>query len=279
MNFVGIHLSGANSQKTTVVLAEGGARFGPLIIKQVYEKIGSFGSVFSDDRVIEVLSHFPKYSHIFLDCPLTLPPCAACTRPECPGVKGCNDLSVAYMLSLGQGMKEDFPGRRKRPLNPQSQRLWDMVQSARNPKERLEPSFHANIFPLVVRAKAFERRVKAANPSVKVLETSVGHVLKAIAPVLGLYPRDLGQKYRQFGTGRKTREEILAAMTKRGWILDDSNHQGNEQSLITESVENFHAMICAWISVLHARGQTQERPKNFVDHEGWVFLPELTLLR
>lgn len=279
LNSVGLHLAGANSQKTAVVQLESGSEFGPVIIKQVYEKIGSFGSVFSDERVLDVLAHLPEVPHVFVDCPLTLPPCAACTRPVCPGVNACNDLSVAYMLSLWQRTRSRGGRRRRRPLNPQIQRLWDMVQWSRGPEVRAEPSFSANIFPLVIRAQTFARRMKAAYPQTSLLETSVIHILEGIAPVLGCFPGTLHQKYRLFGTGRKTREDILAAMILRGLVARPLSQQQELHGKVTASIENFHAFLCAWTSAMYSWGYILGPPPGYIEGEGWVYLPDPARMR
>ncbi len=125
LRHIGIHLSGPNSHKTSIVCLEGDLHHEPLTVVKVYEKIGSFGSLFSDDRIVEMIRHLGPAEEAFVDCPLTVPPCVACVRSSCPGVKGCEDITVAYMMHLAS-LIDQTKGKRRKPLNPQSQRLWDV---------------------------------------------------------------------------------------------------------------------------------------------------------
>jgi hypothetical protein len=154
-----------------------------------------------------------------------------------------------------------------------------MVQNAKHPDSKIEPSIHANIYPLVIRARTFERRVRAANPGLQVFETSMTHLLKVIAPILGVSPQDLEHKYRHFGTGKQIRQQVLGAMVKAGWLVPCSKDVPDLHTVVAESVENFQAFMCSWVSALYVWGQTSQRPKDFVDHEGWVFLPDADHLR
>ena len=47
--FAGLHLAGANANKTALVTLAGDLAFGPVNIEKVYGKIGSFGTLFSDE--------------------------------------------------------------------------------------------------------------------------------------------------------------------------------------------------------------------------------------
>src|SRR4051812_37782130 len=84
--FVGIHLSGSNAHKTACVILQGTPLFEPLRVSKLYEKIGSSGSLFSDERLVEILLRETPVETVFVDCPLTVPPCVACERAVCPGV-------------------------------------------------------------------------------------------------------------------------------------------------------------------------------------------------
>ena len=97
--FLGIHLAGPNSEKTTIAAAQKNA-YSQYVITDIYEKIGSFGDLFSDDRLVDLIRYIGPYPVLFLDAPLSSPPCVSCVRSTCPGVVGCADLSVAYMLSI-----------------------------------------------------------------------------------------------------------------------------------------------------------------------------------
>src|SRR5262249_33428731 len=123
----GVHLSGPNANKTALAVLVGDPRKSPLKIAKVYEKIGAFGTLFSDERLAHILTLDGPFAEVFIDCPLTVPPCVACQRPMCPGVVKCDDVSVAYMLAISSKVRRRG-ARKARPVNPQSQRLWDVMQ-------------------------------------------------------------------------------------------------------------------------------------------------------
>ena len=109
---------------------------GNLKIIRHFGKIGGVGRLFSDERLFEIIRQF-RPDEVVIDCPVTEPPCVTCQRPRCPGVDACEDLAVAYMQSLVIGSEQGR--KRKRPLNPQTQRIWDVTQWSRNrPSSRAE---------------------------------------------------------------------------------------------------------------------------------------------
>lgn len=280
--FAGVHLSGSNANKTSLVILEGptpgaapspqsGAWPYPLKIVKVYEKIGSFGSLFSDERLAQLLTIDGPFAHVFIDCPLTVPPCVACVRPVCPGAVKCDDVSVAYMLKVSSRLRRRG-ARKARPINPQSQRLWDVLQLDTERAERLEPSYSANLAPLVARARTLQRRLNSLSPRIELRETSVSNVLEVLEASLR-FPQDIKMLYRSFEDGLASREEVIDRLLAMGWLEGDDDVVNFEQ--LSNSVETFHAFVCAWVGAMHHLHLTRARPVNYVDGEGWVHLPEL----
>jgi hypothetical protein len=275
----GIHLSGANTPKTSLIVLKGQLTEGPLIIDRLYEKIGSFGSLFSDDRLIDIISHLDGVTTAFVDCPLTLPPCASCTREVCPGVNSCDDLSVAYMMSIGERVKGYRGKKKKRPINPQTHRLWDLMQIIDTLKMSPEPSFSLNMTPLVIRARALSKRLNSLTQpdSFKLNETSVAQVLSVLSRSKHFDHTDLAQKYRRFEGGREMREVILDAMIREGWLSSWTSQNHQSYAKIVRSVENFQSLITAWVAAVFDAGGTVNRPDDYIPSEGWVYLPSLQL--
>lgn len=271
--FVGVHLSGPNANKTAVVILEGALPGLPLLVHKVYEKIGIFGNIFSDDRLFEIISTQPmsKLSAVFVDCPLTVPPCVACSRPVCPGAYSCEDLAVAYMLSLSSRVKSRG-AQRTRPVNPQSQRLWDIVYFAENTGARREPSYSANMAPLVTRAKTLERRLRGLCPPVAVRETSIPLALDRIGQITA-YAGDAAEEYRNFEKGAQTRQRIVKELMAAGF-LDDCLTPDLQKS-IAATVEVFSAFIAAVVNAMADSGRTDTRPQHYLASEGWVHLPKI----
>jgi hypothetical protein len=271
--FAGVHLSGPNAGKTAVVVLAGEVLEAPLKVQKVYEKIGAFGTLFSDERLFDILGKGGPFAEVFVDCPLTLPPCVTCQRPVCPGVVSCEDLSVAYMLSVSHKVRRKG-ARRARPVNPQSQRLWDVLQLLEPAGERLEPSYSANLAPLVARARTLQRRLNALPFAVELKETSVSNALELVRPSLKL-GADLKTTYRDFEIGPEIRVKVLDRMIECGWIKAPAamGEEPDAHAAIVETVEIFHAFICAYVAALHGSGLTRPRPVGYVEGEGWVILP------
>ncbi len=271
--YAGLHLSGSNASKTAMVVLEGRSFETPLVIRQVYEKIGSFGSLFSDERLLEALVHTGPFAHVFTDCPLTVPPCVACTRPVCPGAVKCEDVAVAVMLNVSNRLRSKG-GKRSRPVNPQSQRLWDVLRLDSELEERAEPSYSANLAPLVARARSLQRRLNAVEPKIVLKETSVASALEMLRPGLR-FKSNAKILYRNFENGRVHREQVMAALERNRWIqfCPDS---GEQKESVLAHVECFEAFICALVGALHDAGLTANQPTGFIESEGWVFLPDMS---
>jgi predicted nuclease with RNAse H fold len=268
----GIHLSGPNAQKTALTVLCGDPRHSPLKIAKVYEKIGAFGTLFSDERLVDILTLAGPLAGVFVDCPLTVPPCVSCQLPSCPGAVHCEDVAVAYMLAISDKVRRRG-ARRARPVNPQSQRLWDVMQLTEVVEERLEPSYSANLAPLVTRAMTLQRRLKALVPVIDLHETQVPHALEALRLSLGLTP-GIRQSYKRFEDGGEHRRAVLTALQSKGWL---ALAQGAEEQVLEaqaiSSVETFHSFVTALVAAFHSAGMTTTRPKEYVASEGWVHLP------
>lgn len=274
--FAGIHLSGPNAGKTTlIILSAAGPEAGPLRIEQVYEKIGALGSLFSDERLYDLLTKQTHLAEVFVDSPLSLPPCVACQRPVCPGVVACDDVAVAYMLAVSSRRRRKG-ARRGRPINPQSQRLWDVLRLEAPTEVVSEPSYSANLAPLVARGLTLQRRLNAASTPLLLKETSTA--LALLEARAGLSLKAPGAiDYRHFERGSDNRRHILDRLVASSWLRPppDAGDELWAYTAAVESVEVFQALIAAWVAALHHWRLTIPRPEDFLQGEGWVYLPEL----
>lgn len=272
---VGIHLSGPNAKKSAVCLLK--VHNNLISYHSLYEKIGSSSTLFSDDRILGILAAEKEATCIVVDCPLSEPPCVACVRPSCPGVIRCEDVEVAQIL-LAES-KRDRQGRRKlRPFNPQSQRLWDVVNFEK--RALFEPTYSANMAPLVVRAKTLGKRLKHQFPDISYIETHVPTLAGQLGQTLGY--SDFGSQYRNFDRGSRTRKDLLESLSS----LKVSNSKNSANSAIelphlaissiqidsiVQSVETFHAFLCAWLGTMKVLNRLQNPPMFMQDRPGWVY--------
>ena len=271
----GIHLSGPNAKKSAVVILSSNNSEAKFV--SLYEKIGSVGSLFSDERIIDILSLSPMLRHVFVDCPTSEPPCVKCERPSCPGVVRCDDVAVGMMLAIDQkrGRKG---GHKLRPLNPQNLRLRDAMYGRGSEFGNMEPSYSANLAPLVVRARTLQRRLRAAMPELELRETNVPFLLRQLERLHG--QKDWVRGYRAFEQGYRTRMEILKCLTQApsradakpfGVKLDDDS-----MNQIAISVESFHAFMTAAMALWASFGHAKERSDYFAGNPGWVELLDIS---
>jgi len=182
------------------------------------------------------------------------------------------------MLALAAQQKR-AGARRVRPLNPQSQRLWDVIQVFSQDKELGEPTFSANQAPLVIRARTLQKRLNAMATPVVLRETQVPGSLAALAPLLRL-PIDIRRDYRNFERGRATRIQIFDALVSTRMLGTQGPSAGEVarmRDLCITSVEVFQALIAALVASLYTRRLTSMPPPAFVTNDtgdGWVYLPE-----
>ncbi len=261
----GIHLAGPNSTKTTVVIMTGRPWEGNLKINAVLDRMGALHRLFSDDRLFDFL-RMEAPDRVMIDSPLTVPPCVACTRPLCPGVNACEDIAVAYMQKLA----ESSAGRkRRRVMNPQTQRIWDVKEWFQWAPSLQEPTYSANKAPLVVRAMTLQRRLNSLPRPIRLWETSVPHAVSCLVDQWGL-DRELAYQYRAFEVGRDRRTSLLEALHERGFLEEDDIDE------VAASVESFSAAVAAIVAAFELYGFCSRPDNAFFLEQGWVYLPELS---
>jgi hypothetical protein len=261
----GIHLAGPNAKKSAVVLLDfTGSR---VTFLSLYEKIGSSGSLFSDDRILSILSRVADLADVLVDCPVSEPPCVSCVLPSCPGVVRCEDVSVAMMMAVD--VRRGRKGAHKlRPINPQNQRLWDVLFARGGPWGNLEPSYSANLAPLVVRARTLQRRLRTIMPQLMIRETNIPILLTQLADHFD--GNDWGGRYRNFEVGSKTRREILAKISGSDALDFRIELTKDAVTEISSSVENFQAFMSAAMGAWRLRGLGMLPNSFFKSESGWV---------
>ena len=248
--FIGIHLAGANSHKTCLVVLAPQDDF--FEIDRIHNHLGPKTSMSSDDRIEKILKTLSHNASVVVDAPLSVPPCTRCTRQSCPGVSYCDDTAIACLLYLDSKRGNS----RKRPCNPQVHRLWDLFHNH-------EIQDHSSRSSLVTRARTLQKRLR--NFDIPVSETSILDSIQFV-------PNCDYKRYRHFQEGIATRKKIVLYLEK--WTRE--GFQQKKQFI--ESIELFHALICAWIAFLHSQKQTLPVPNNFPKEESFPLIPPQNLV-
>jgi hypothetical protein len=259
--WLGLHLSGINAEKSALAALE--LKNNIPTVANIFERIGPKGLQTSDDRIFEIFERLSPEDCVFVDSPLGVPPCIKCSREACPGAMRCNDVGVAYLSAISQEL-----GKRRRPVSPQSFRVWDALQL--KSKILVEPSYNSNSGPLVYRAKILEKRLRSIRPSYFLRETQIDLAVSRIRSFLKL-PDHTPKAYRSFEGGALVRESILQAMVERKVL--SLNPQDLERSV--RGVEVFQALIAGWVNVKSVLGQIEGPPSNYLPDDSWVWLPVL----
>lgn len=270
---IGIHLAGPNSDRSVVVVMKA---VGPslVVVDEIYDKVGGVQKRYSDDRLVALIKNIEPSVNIFVDAPLTTPPCVACVRPKCPGVVGCEDISVAYMLRLGERLSEEKKIKKRRPLNPQSHRVWDAINLVEGPSSGFEPTYSANKAPLHIRANTLQKRLNFLDGGYELKETSVLTSLLALQKMFdrpAMTSQDI-IKYRSFEHGRS----IRAALVKNLARICDVEMSELNRLKIESSAGTFEAFVCAQVGLLYEAKKVTMPPESLSNSSGWVYTPVLS---
>lgn len=273
--FLGLHLAGPNSEKSAIVAMKKNT-YNRYVILEAHEKIGSFGNLYSDDRILSIVEGLSPNSNIFTDAPLGAPPCVTCQLEACPGTSECDDVSVAYLLSLTNKFRELKKPRKKKPFNPQSHRVWDALNLIDGVPFSQEPSYSANRSPLYFRASVFRKRLAGLDASYSLKEASV---LKSLFALLN-YCSNFTQSeffdssldftsYKSFELGREVRSHILEIFIEASLVDLSQTHQ----VMLEKNLQLFNAYICSLVACLFAENKTTYPPEEFRGIDNWVYSP------
>lgn len=260
---MGVHVSGANSQKSAVVCCSADPSGRGFAIDHCFEKVGPSGGQSADDRILSIFE-LTKPHMVAVDCPLTLPPCLACQRPKCPGQSHCDDIELAYLFALEQ----QFPQKSgKKPVNPQIHRTWDIARRQWAEFNDLDPTFTLNQLPLVHRGIILQKRLRNLPEPLTLQETNVLYGLMAIRPLLGMDKLRIHQ-FRSFELGAEIREEILDKL----FTLLQISCAGEIYDSLWQSLETFLAMFVATVAMLNlAEALVQhDRPIRVGSYNGMI---------
>jgi hypothetical protein len=275
--YLGLELSGAKNPKTALAALEYYPREHKVFLLDVFERIsgrgdGSGGKAAQtgDEALLEVLrelteEHEPGTIHLGVNVPLTLPPCAECTRKTCPMPRSCTVPTVKWMRSNARRHSKslDFTPYTQRPAE-----LWikHHVLEALPESHRFEidEALGGNKAPLTMRMHFLRRHL----PDLKIIEAWPKLTVAVLAHELGLSKRVV-QGYRNLEEGAHAREEILEALAeKKGIFIYE-----RDLTKLSTTLASFDAFICAFTALLSDTGLCEAVPTGFPEAAGWVEYP------
>lgn len=274
--YLGLELSGAKNQKTSVAVLEYYPREKKTFLLDVFDKIAPHSEENSDEALIDLIEEESQGEQVRcmgVNVPLTLPPCITCTPKSCPRSKRCGSASAKWMrnylkrVSTRKGLTQ-----RIKPFTPYTQRpieLWARYDLLPNlPKGgafEIDETLGGNRAPLTARMHFLQRQLTAF----PLMECWPKLTIALLSRKLGLSPRVLAS-YRHLEQGAHFREEILTALSHRYEIFIYER----DLRKLAQNLTGFDALVCAFTALLYDRGECARIPKGFPEISGWVYYPE-----
>jgi hypothetical protein len=272
--YLGLELSGAKNQKTAVAALEYYPRERKVFLLDIFERIAGRTSAKStqtgDEALLEVLGelteeHEPGTVHLGVNVPLSLPPCAECTRKTCPMPRNCTVPAVKWMRSLTRRHAKglDFTPYTQRPAE-----LWIrhhvMERLPESHRFEIDEALGGNKAPLTMRMHFLMRHL----PNLHVIEAWPKLTIACLAEELGLSKRVVSG-YRNLEEGVHSREEILEALAeKRGIFIYE-----RDMTKLSTNLASFDAFLCALTALLSDTESCEKVPAGFPENAGWVHYP------
>lgn len=271
--YLGLELSGAKNQKTSLAVLEFYPREKKIFLLDIYDKITHRENQTSDEALLEVIEEMDQeVMGMGVNVPLELPPCVTCTEESCPLPVNCNITSVKWMRELSQKTHENSSSlNRQKDFTPYTQRpieLW--IRHHIFPKIpasalfEVDETLGGNRAPLTARMNFLKRHLK----NIFLYEVWTKLSVAILASRLGL-PKRVIQTYRHLEDGAISREEILLALTgnKEMFIYEADLRK------LSQNLTAFDAFICAWTALLAHRKQCVPAPEHFPLQSGWIQFP------
>lgn len=271
--YLGLELSGAKNQKTSLAVLEFYPREKKIFLLDIYDKITQRENQTSDEALLEIIEEIDQdVMGMGVNVSLELPPCVTCTQKNCPLPLNCNVSSVKWMRELSQKIQEDPQNLNKqKDFTPYTQRpieLWvrhhifsEIPASA---LFEVDETLGGNRAPLTARMNFLKRHLK----TIFLYEVWPKLSVAILTSRLGL-PKRVIQTYRHLEEGVLSREEILLALThnKEMFIYEADMRK------LSQNLTAFDAFICAWTALLADRKQCVPAPGHFPLESGWIQFP------
>jgi hypothetical protein len=267
--YLGLELSGAKNQKTSVAALEYYPKEKKIFLLDIYEKLAG------DEALLELIGELTgeyKANHVLMavNVPLSLPPCMECVKKTCPMPRDCSVPAVKWMRSTSKRFKDSgFTPYTQRPIE-----LWVKHHLLRKLPEshrfEIDETLGGNKAPLTLRMQFLKRHLAG---KVRLVEAWPKLTVAMLAQELGISRRVISG-YRSLEQGAHAREEILESLAeKKGIFIYE-----RDMRKLAQGLSAFDAFICALTALLSESDTCEEKPHGFPD-AGWVAYPSGDLPR
>ncbi len=272
--YLGLELMGAKNPKTALAIIEYYPKEHKIFLLDIHEKLGSRNGQDSDTQLIGIVNNMKKdIAKIGVNVPITLPPCATCTRKTCPLPEKCTVPSVKWMRSISKrNPKKSFNHNIKSDFTPYTQRpveLWVKWRVFSTISEffyfDIDEALGGSKAPLTARMQFIKRHI----PEKLLLETWPKLTVSVLSQKLKIGHKTF-RDYRQIEVGPQSRMQILEQVTKDSGIFIYEN----DLRILSENLSTFDAFLCAYMALLHDLNHCEKIPHNFPVSSGWIWYPE-----
>lgn len=268
--YLGLELSGAKNQKTTVVSIQYDPKRKIAELQELIEGVEG-----GDFQLLKVLKSKNSFTKMGVNAALALPPCIACKKKTCPLPSRCNVKSVKWMRET---VKKFHPQPRPSEFTPYTQRpveIWLRYHWIPDMDPRLgfeiDETLGGSRAPLTARMNFLLRHLKKS----KIIEVLPKLTVGSLATRYQLDPRYVST-YRHLEKGLLARkyvlDELTQAIQKEFFSLQIKN---TDLKKFSKSLLSFDALICAITAIFSDLQQVEPPPKKWPKESGWIHYPRL----
>jgi hypothetical protein len=242
--YLGIELGG--TRRTAVVAVDHYPEDHKIFLVEMHPLVQATKEETADEALARIVNELAG-TRIGVDAPLSLPPCAACAHPTCPGLIHCDEGAVRWMRQEAERRGWD---KTRAPI-PYLQRPVDLLLRGRWQDESpvpfpVEDTFGSGRAPLAARMAYLKPRLRAE----RWLEVNPRLALGGLAEWYGITAREL-RRSRDVEEGLENRAQILEKISGTPVVPRVPHLFLYNSDLITlaQDLNSFDALLCALMAV------------------------------
>lgn len=246
--FLGLELSGARNQKTTLSVLEYFKKENRLFLLNLVEGIGPDEEISGDEQLLDCLTPYQGKGNILtVNVPTAFPPCAPCKHTNCD-----SSPEVKWMRAFSKN--NHFTSYTQRPVD-----LW-----LKKFQFEVDEALGGSKAPLTARMSYIKRKLKKielleANPKISTMR--IGQSLKIPTRVI--------ENIRSLERGATARKEFISKLMSEENIFI---YEGDFKKICL-NLTAFDSFLCGYTGFLSKIGKCEKRPKSFPKQSSWVEVP------
>lgn len=260
-------MSGGKTDRSCVAIIEYYPKQKKSFLTHIENKIKTDINASCDQKVLDIIhSEGPGMEYVAFDAPLKLPKCMRC-QLKCPGYEVCDESEIQWLRrSYAAKNKNKKP---KKSFTPYTERCAEnFISTELEEVFNVSHALGSNLAPLTARAIFLNRRL-----GVKSLEVFPKLSLWRIGRSLGIQKSYL-RNYSHPIDGAQIRQNILMKMIEEDIIFI----YDQDVKMMIENNQAFNAFLVTMTAVLKFLGQVEKKPKKFPRSEGWIEIPNQSIL-